>query len=148
LGIWGRIQYREKKGPRRALFSSNQNLTSAIDVAAALLAGPLIVLLGLLLSLLPALLALLLSGLLAGTLLILALLLLTLLARLLARLVVLVHAFLRGWVLSQPLCVNRFRLPPVPKDPGVPKGFSVPVSGVCPKGRRACFRGCNMMGAN
>jgi len=84
---------------------------------AALLAGPaaLIVLAGLLLSLLPALLALLLSGLLARFLLILALLLLLIL---LARLVVLVgHNFLRGWVVAQPLCKNRFRLPLVPEDP-------------------------------
>ena len=94
-------------------------------------------------TLLPALLALLLSGLLAGFLLILALLLLlALLARLLARLVVLVHAFLRGWVLPAH-CENRFRFPLVPDDPRVPEVSLFPPD-ICLKMRRACFRGCNM----
>ena len=100
-----------KKGPDPpGPFLHRQSIfVSAIHIAAVLAGAAALTLVGLLLSLLPALLALLLSRLLAGFLLILAfLLLLTLLARLLARLVVLVHAFLRGWVLLQPIARTGF----------------------------------------
>jgi hypothetical protein len=104
-------------------------------------ASALIVLIGLLLSLLPALLALLLSGLLARLLLLLMFLLLLIL---LARLIVLVgHIFLHGWVLSQPHCMNQFRFPLVPEEPRVPQVSCVFLD-ICPKTRRARFRGCNM----
>ena len=102
-----------KKGPDPpGPFLHRQSIfVSAIHIAAVLAGAAALTLVGLLLSLLPALLALLLSRLLAGFLLILAFLLLTLLARLLARLVVLVHAFLRGWVLLQPIARTGFASP-------------------------------------